>query len=164
MNNDTDEKQMPVSSVIGIKSALFCTDLCKCCQQWTHQPFVSAGGWKRSWFCSAGFVPRSPWVGVSSGSRWPCSWGCVWLSVFSHSSVTTTTDARTRKPETTREARRRYKDLQMKWKNQRTAEQRRPSCGCQFTISPHSDSLESTTLTLEGRRCFGRLQILCRFW
>lgn len=34
-------------------------------------------------------------------------------------------------------------------------------CLCQFIISPHSDSLESMTLTLKGQRRFGRLCGYC---
>ena len=55
------------------------------------------GGWRRSWHVSDAIVPRFPWTGDSSGWRWRCSSWCVWSSVFFHSSVTTTTDARTRK-------------------------------------------------------------------
>lgn len=62
-----------------------------------HKAVIFTGGWRRCWFFFVASVPRFPDVNSLCGSPWPSFWGCVCLSVFSHSSVTTTAGARTHK-------------------------------------------------------------------
>lgn len=119
------------------------------------------GGWRKSLFFLDDFVPRFPWVGVFSGSPWHCLWCCVWLSVFLHSSVTTTTDVRTRK-QSSDFVRGENEDLWTKC-SRTTKEQNNRDVSRPLSLSVyHITTLESImTRTLKGQRLFERLHGGC---
>lgn len=103
------------------------------------EAILFTGGWRKSWSFLAGFVPRLLWVGDFSGSPWPCLWWCAWLSVFSHSSVTATTDVRTRKQ-------RRDYDGMKKTCSSTTKEPKKQNGSCPLCLSADHISTKRTHL------------------